>query len=66
MSHLSRIKKPQFAMSVRSSGPAGLRLCPVLLRCSNSLETTASFSSLFKARVHYVLARPDQLITIYL
>jgi len=32
----------------------------------NSLGTTASFSSLSKARVHYVLARPCQLIAIYL
>ena len=33
-------------MSVRSGGPAGLRLRPILLRYSNSLGTTASFSSL--------------------
>jgi hypothetical protein len=49
-------------MSVRSSGPAGLRLRPVLLRCSNSLGTTASLLSFSKARVHYVLARHCQLI----
>jgi hypothetical protein len=52
-------------MSVRSSGPAGLRLRPVLLGCSNSLGTTASFSSLSKARVHYVPARPCQLIAVF-
>jgi len=31
----------------------------------NSLGTTASFSSLSKARVYYVPARPCQLITVY-
>ena len=51
-------------MSVRSSGPAGLRLRPVLLGCLNSLGTTASFSGLFKAGVHYVPARPCQLIAV--
>jgi hypothetical protein len=35
-------------MSVHSSGPTDLRLRPVLLRCSNSLGTTASFLSLSK------------------
>ena len=45
-------------MFVHSSGPAGLQLRPVLLKCLNSIGTTASFSSLSKARVHYVLARP--------
>jgi len=66
MSHLSRIKNPCFAMSVRSSSPAGLQLRPILLGCSNSLGTTASFLSLSKTRVHYVLARPCQLIAIRL
>jgi len=32
----------------------------------NSLETTAFFSSLSKAGVHYVPARPYQLIAVYL
>ncbi|OCK99651.1 uncharacterized protein K441DRAFT_651782, partial [Cenococcum geophilum 1.58] len=32
----------------------------------NSLGTTAFFSSLSKARVYYVPARPCQLIAIYL
>ena len=61
-------KKPQFAMSVYSSGLTGLRLYPVppSLDYLNFLKTTASFSSLFKARVHYILARPYQLITVYL
>jgi len=61
-------EKPRFAMSVRSSGPAGLRLRPVppSLDCLNSLGTTASFSSLSKAGVHYVLARPCRSIAVYL
>ncbi|OCK99660.1 uncharacterized protein K441DRAFT_651793, partial [Cenococcum geophilum 1.58] len=32
----------------------------------NSLRTTASFSSLSKARVYYVPATPRQLIAVYL
>ena len=61
-------KKPRFAMSARSSGPIGLRLRPVppSLDCLNSLGTTASFSSLSKARVYYVPARPCRLIAVYL
>jgi hypothetical protein len=61
-------KKSWFAMSVCSSGPAGLWLYPVLpsLDCLNSLGTTASFSSLFKAGVYYVPARPCWLIAVYL
>jgi hypothetical protein len=51
-------KKSQFAIFIYSSGPIGLQLRPILLRCLNSLGTTASFSSLSKAGVHYVLARP--------
>src|SRR6266704_2845534 len=53
-------------MSVRRSGPAGLQLRPVLLGCSNSLGTTASFLGLSKARAHYVPARPCQFIAICL
>jgi hypothetical protein len=41
-----RKKNPIVAMFIHSGGPAGLRLRPVLLRCLNSLGTTASFSSL--------------------
>ena len=53
-------EKPQFAMSARSSGPTGLWLRPVppSLDVLNSLGTTVSFFSLFKAGVYYVLARP--------
>jgi len=55
-------------MSARSSGPIGLRLRPIppSLDCLNSLGTTASFSSLSKAGVHYVLARPCRSIAVYL
>jgi hypothetical protein len=61
-------KKPRFAMSVYSSGPTGLRLRPIppSLDYLNSLGTTASFSSLSKARVYYVLARPCRSIAVYL
>ena len=61
-------KKPQFTMSTYSSGPIGLRLRPVLpsLDYLNSLGTTASFSSLSKAGVHYVPARPCRSIAVYL
>ena len=61
-------EKPRFAMSARSSGPAGLRLRPVppSLDCLNSLGTTAFFSSLSKAGVYYIPARPCQLIAVYL
>ena len=47
-------------MSVRSSGPIGLQLRPA------SLKTAISFSSLFRARFHYVLAKPCRLIAVYL
>jgi hypothetical protein len=53
-------------MSVYSSGPIGLQLRPILLRRLNSLGTTTSLSSLSKARVYYILARPRQSITVYL
>ena len=57
-------KKPQFAIFIYNSGPIGLWLRPILLRYLNSLETTTSFLSLFKARVYYILARPYQSITM--
>ena len=61
-------KKPQFTISACSNGSVGLWLYPVLpsLDCLNSLKTTAFFSSLFKAGVYYIPARPYQLIIIYL
>ena len=61
-------KKPRFAMSACSSGPVGLRLRPVppSLDCLNSLKTTTSFSSLSKAGVYYILARPYRSIAMYL
>jgi hypothetical protein len=53
-------KKPQFAISVYNGGTIGLRLRPIppSLDYLNSLGTTISFSSLFKARVYYILAKP--------
>ena len=61
-------KKPQFTISAHSSGPAGLWLHPIppSLDCLNSLGTTASFSSLSKAGVYYIPARPCRSITMYL
>ena len=61
-------KKSRFTMSVYSSGPTGLRLysVPPSLNCLNSLKTTTSFSNLSKAGVHYIPARPYQLIAVYL
>jgi hypothetical protein len=55
-------------MSARSSSPIGLRLRPIppSLGYLNSLGTTTSFSSLSKAGVYYVPARPCRSITVYL
>src|SRR6266576_3717779 len=64
MSHLSRMKNPDLPCP---SVAAALRAYSYILSSldvSISLGTTASFSSLSKARVHYVLARPYQLITM--
>ena len=66
MSHLSRMKNPDLPCP---SVAAALRAYSYVLSsldCSNSLETTASFSSLSKAGVHYVPARPCRLIAVYL
>ena len=61
-------KKPQFTISACSSGPTGLWLHPIPLSLDvlNSLRTIISPSSLSKARVYYILAKPCQSITIYL
>ena len=61
-------KKPQFTISVYSSGPVGLQLYPIppFLDYLNSLKTTISFSSLFKTGVYYIPARPCWSITVYL
>ena len=58
MSHLSRIKKPRFAISVRSSGPAGLYTMSCLLGCFGLLRNHYFLLWLIKARVHYVPAMP--------
>ena len=59
-------EKLRFTISARNSGPAGLQLRPVppSLDVLNSLGTTASFSSLFKAGVYYIPARPCRLIAV--
>ena len=64
MSHLSRMKTPDLPYP---SIAAALRAYGYVLSSlddSNSLGTTASFSSSSKARVHYVLARPCRLIAV--
>jgi len=65
MSSLSRIKNPDLpclhvAAALRAYSTSSS------LDVLNSLGTTASFSSLSKARVYYALARPYQLIAVYL
>ena len=66
MSHLSRMKNPDLPCP---SVAAALRAYSYVLSsldCLNSLGTTASFSSLSKAGVHYVPARPCRSIAVYL
>jgi hypothetical protein len=65
ISYLSKIKKPNLpywyivaALQAYSTSS--------FLNVLNSLKTTTFFSSLSKARVHYVLARPCRLIAVYL
>jgi hypothetical protein len=65
MSSLSRMKNPNLpclhvAAALRAYSTSSS------LDVLNSLGTTASLSSLSKARVHYVLARPCQSIAVYL
>ena len=65
ISHLSWIKNPElpYLHVVRPCRPTATSSSLDVL---NSLGTTASFSSLSKARVHYILARPCQLIAVYI
>ena len=65
ISYLSRIKNPKlpYLYVVRPYRPTATSSS---LDISNSLGTTTSFSSLSKARVHYVLARPCRSIAVYL
>ena len=65
MSNLSRMKNPDLpclhvAAALRAYSTSSS------LDVLNSLGTTASLSSLSKARVHYVLARPCRSIAVYL
>ena len=64
ISHLSWIKNPKllYLYIVRPYRPIATSSSLDIL---NSLKTTTSFSSLFRARVHYVLAKSYQLIAIY-
>src|SRR6266702_8026533 len=51
-------------MFVRSSGPAGLQLCPVLLGCFDLLGNHCFLLWLIKAGVHYVPAMPCHLLAV--
>jgi hypothetical protein len=66
MSHLSRIKNPNPPHPSVAAALWAYGYILSSLDVLNSLGTTASFSSLSKARVHYVLARPCQSIAVYL
>ena len=64
MSHLSRMKNPDLPYPSVAAALRAYVLRPASLDVLASLGTTASFSGLSKARVHYVPARPCQLITV--
>ena len=64
MSHLSKIKNPDLPMSVRSSGPAGLRTTSCLLGCFSHLGNHCFLLWLIKAGVHYIPAMPCQLLAV--
>src|SRR6266702_8540314 len=65
MSNLSRIKNPNL-LCLHVAAALQAYSTSSSLDVLNSLGTTDSFSSSSKARVHYILARPCQLITMYL
>ena len=64
MSHLSRIKNPDLPCPSIAAALRAYSYVLSSLDCLNSLGTTASFSSLFKAGVYYILTRPCQLIAV--
>src|SRR6266704_7158707 len=65
ISNLSRIKNPNLPCLHITAALRAYSMSSSL-DILNSLGTTASFSSLSKARVHYVLARPCRSIAMYL
>src|SRR6266567_8471476 len=64
MSHLSRIKNSNLPCSSVAAALRAYSYVLYSLDVSTSLGTTASFSGLSKAGVHYIPARPCQLITM--
>ena len=64
MSHLSRMKNPDLPCSSVAAALRAYSYVLYSLDVSTSLGTTASFSGLSKAGVHYILARPYQLIAV--
>ena len=66
MSHLSRIKNPDLPCPSVAAALRAYSYVLYSLDVSTSLGTTASFSGLSKVGVHYVPARPCQLIAMCL
>ena len=66
MSHLSRIKNPDLPCLSIAAALRAYSYVLYSLDVLTSLGTTASFSGLSNAGVHYVPARPCQLIAICL
>jgi len=66
ISHLSKIKKLQFTIFIYSNRSTSLQLHPILLKYLNSLGSITFFFGLSKAKVHYILVKPCQLIAVCL
>ena len=66
MSYPSRIKNPDLPCLSVAAALRAYSYVLYSLDVLTSLGTTTSFSGLSKAGVHYIPARPYQLITIYL
>ena len=64
MSHLSRIKNPDLPYLSVAAALRAYSYVLYSLDVLTSLGTTTSFSSLSKAGVYYIPARPCQLITM--
>src|SRR6266567_9401901 len=64
ISHLSRIKNPDLPCLSIAAALRAYSYVLYSLDILTSLGTTTSFSSLFKAGVYYIPARPCQLITM--
>ena len=64
MSYLSRIKNPDLPYLSVAAALRAYSYVLYSLDVSTSLGTTASFFGLSKAGVHYVPARPCQLIAV--